>query len=88
MPGNLHPGIAKGIRHIGLDALDNLSDNKRMVFPSDKWSVIDAIAARLGVNYFTRRKWFQRGVVPHRWRIPILSESAGRLSPSDFEAER
>jgi hypothetical protein len=57
-----------------------------MRFSPHTWSVIDAIAARLGVPYFTRRKWFQRGSVPHRWRLSILSESGGKLSPSDFEA--
>jgi len=59
-----------------------------MSFSANTWAAIDAIATRLGVPYFTRRKWFQRGKVPHRWRISILSESGGLLSPSDFEVRQ
>jgi hypothetical protein len=57
-----------------------------MSFASHTWAAIDAIGERLGVPYFTRRKWFQRGSVPHRWRILILSESGGQISPHDFDA--
>ena len=48
------------------------------------WPLIDLIAQRLGVKPDARRKWRQRGNVPHKWRLPIIMASGGNLSPSDF----
>ena len=39
------------------------------------WSIIDEAAAHLGVSTDARRKWRERGRVPHRWRIPIIQEA-------------
>jgi hypothetical protein len=49
-----------------------------------KWAHIDAIAERLGVKIEARRKWRQRGSVPHRWRLPILQASGGVILADDF----
>jgi hypothetical protein len=49
------------------------------------WDYIDAIAKRLGVKSEARRKWRERGSVPHRWRLPILQEGGGLVAISDFE---
>jgi hypothetical protein len=49
---------------------------------------IDQIAERLGVKDEARRKWRARGAVPHRWRLPIIEESAAAgvdLSAADME---
>lgn len=49
---------------------------------------IDRLATDLGVGDWTRRKWRQRGAVPHRWRLALIE--AGRkegvkLVPKDME---
>jgi hypothetical protein len=51
---------------------------------TSKWHHIDVIAERLGVKLGTRRKWRQRGSVPHRWRLPILQASGGVILADDF----
>jgi hypothetical protein len=53
---------------------------------TSKWHHIDVIAERLGVKLGTRRKWRQRGSVPHRWRLPILQASGGVILADDFTA--
>jgi hypothetical protein len=55
---------------------------------TSKWHHIDAIAERLGVKLGTRRKWRQRGSVPHRWRLPILQASGGVILADDFTAAK
>ena len=40
--------------------------------------VIDELAASLGVSPEARKKWRQRGAVPHKWRLPILDLAAKR----------
>ncbi len=52
------------------------------------WTHVDAIASKLGVQYFARRKWRARGVVPHRWRIPLIQASAGSITADDLEKPR
>jgi hypothetical protein len=36
------------------------------------------IARDLGVSVEARKKWRQRGCVPHRWRLPIIREAQKR----------
>jgi hypothetical protein len=36
------------------------------------------IAGDLGVSVEARKKWRQRGCVPHRWRLPIWREAKKR----------
>ena len=48
------------------------------------WDLILAIAAKAGVNYHARHQWKSRGVVPHRWRNIIVTESNGKISWVDL----
>jgi hypothetical protein len=41
-------------------------------------SEILTIARDLGVSAEARKKWRQRGCVPHRWRLPIMREAKNR----------
>lgn len=55
----------------------------------DKGALINLLAAELGVSDEARKKWRQRGAVPHKWRLPILDLAAKRRVPilqSDLEA--
>jgi hypothetical protein len=50
--------------------------------------VINDLAACLNVGDWARRKWRQRGSVPHRWRLPIMELAAERgipLTTADME---
>lgn len=52
------------------------------------WETIDRLGANLGVGDEARRKWRERGSVPHRWRLPLMEAAfaAGTsLSARDFE---
>lgn len=57
-----------------------------MTSTNTTWMQIEAIAERLGVKPEARRKWRERGSVPHRWRLPILQAGAGIISADDFSA--
>lgn len=49
---------------------------------------IDRLATDLGVGDWTRRKWRQRGAVPHRWRLALIEAGKKRgikLTPKDME---
>jgi hypothetical protein len=74
------------ISHFGLARLDNLSYKPLMTSTNTTWMQIEAIAERLGVKPEARRKWRERGSVPHRWRLPILQAGAGIISADDFSA--
>lgn len=37
---------------------------------------IDTLAAKRGVTQAARAKWRERGAVPHRWRIALLTDAA------------
>lgn len=50
------------------------------------WTVVDRIAATLGVSYRARQKWKQRATVPHRWRLPLIQATGGVISADDFVA--
>ncbi|MGL5362628.1 MAG: hypothetical protein ACRDBH_07090 [Bosea sp. (in: a-proteobacteria)] len=78
-------GAVDFMGHFGLASLDNLSYCSDMQTEATTWKHIDAIAERLGVKSEARRKWRERGAVPHRWRLPILQQGAGILAPADFE---
>jgi hypothetical protein len=54
----------------------------------DLWKEIDALAESLGVSDWARRKWQQRGVIPHKWRLPLIEASKGKLTASDFNRSR
>ncbi len=43
------------------------------------WTEIETIAARMGANALTVKKWRQRGV-PARWKLDIISQNKGRRS--------
>lgn len=55
-----------------------------MIEQNDLWNRIDATAKRMGVPYFTRRKWRQRGTVPHKWRLALIQQSGGQIVANDF----
>ncbi len=70
---------------IGLDLLDELSNYQFMETQAHiDWSLIDRAAQALGVSEAARRKWKQRGSVPHRWRIALIQQTAGAVSANDF----
>ena len=54
----------------------------------DKMDFIAALAQELGVKYSNRRKWFERGHVPWKWRPRMhqLAIDKGRpLNADDME---
>jgi nicotinic acid mononucleotide adenylyltransferase len=54
-------------------------------------ALIDLLAAELGVSDEARKKWRQRGAVPHKWRLAILelaTKRGVRISKSDLAALR
>lgn len=54
--------------------------------PFPKWKEIEETAILLGVCREALRKWRVRGIVPHRWRIPIMQARVGVFVPDDFDA--
>ena len=55
----------------------------------EKIDLIDGLAAELNVSVDARKKWRQRGAVPHKWRLPILDLARQRglsISPADLAA--
>lgn len=53
------------------------------------WDEIEEIAASMGVSDEARRKWRERGGVPHRWRFPIAQAAQNRgkeVSEADLES--
>ena len=86
MPRRLPDNENKIIGHVGLDNLDDLSNSVFMKTETfiPKWPAIESAAIALGVAYSARRKWLQRGSVPHKWRLPILLEARGAVAPNDF----
>ncbi len=51
------------------------------------WNLIDQAAKALGVGKEARKKWRQRKTVPHRWRLPLIAETDGKISPEAFKQE-
>jgi len=49
------------------------------------WDFINSLAKAQGVSAEARKKWRQRGSVPHRWRLPLLiaANRMGRTIPID-----
>ncbi len=47
---------------------------------------LTVIATKLGVSTDAQRKWFERGLVPHRWRMPILQEAMKRGITADYSS--
>lgn len=48
---------------------------------------IEELAVSLGVGDWSRRKWRQRGAVPHKWRLALIEAGKKRgikLSPKDM----
>ena len=41
-------------------------------FGMKQWMTINYLAESLGVGKNVRAQWKFRGVVPHRWRMPLL----------------
>lgn len=66
--------------------MDDLSYSMGM--PHDaklhNWDEIEAAARQLGVTDEALRKWAERGGVPGKWQVPIIVQSNGRVSVSDF----
>jgi hypothetical protein len=48
------------------------------------WMLIDRAAEAIGVSRESRKKWRQRNHVPHRWRLPLITQTGGLLSVNDF----
>ena len=46
--------------------------------------LIDRAAEAIGVSRESRKKWRQRNHVPHRWRLPLITQTGGLLSVNDF----
>lgn len=51
------------------------------------WNLIDQAAKALGVGKEARKKWRQRNIVPHRWRLPLIRETDGKISADLFKQE-
>lgn len=54
---------------------------------SDKWPIIDALAAAKGATEAARAKWRRRGV-PYRWQVRLIDESNGTITAKDFRKSR
>lgn len=52
------------------------------------WDLIGEIAAALGVQPRTLEKWRERGSVPHKWRLPIIRASSGRVPLDAFDVRK
>lgn len=50
----------------------------------DKWAAVEATAEKLGVSHEAMRKWKERGIIPSRWHIPLITNSGGSLRLADF----
>ncbi len=44
------------------------------------WDLIDQAAAALQVSAPARKKWRQRKAVPHKWRLPLIKQTNGKLT--------
>jgi hypothetical protein len=49
------------------------------------WKAVEEAAQSLGVTAVALKKWRQRGSVPHKWRLPIIRNSDGRISLDAFD---
>ena len=49
------------------------------------WDVIGEVARSLGVRDSAFQKWKERRSVPHKWRLPIIRNSEGRMSLDAFD---
>jgi hypothetical protein len=49
------------------------------------WEVVEDVATSLGVGPHALKKWRWRRSVPHRWRIPIIKASDGRIPLDAFD---
>ncbi len=46
------------------------------------WDIVAETALRLGVSGDAIRKWRERGSVPGKWHLPIISASKGKVPAS------
>jgi hypothetical protein len=51
------------------------------------WDLVDQAAKALGVGKQARRKWRQRNSVPHKWRLPLIEETDGKITSETFKQE-
>lgn len=49
-----------------------------MSTPAAQWQFIETVAAEMGAKEEARRKWRERGRVPHRWRLPIMEAARAK----------
>ena len=49
------------------------------------WELIGDVARSLGVRDRALEKWRERKSVPHKWRLPIIRQSEGRISLDAFD---
>ena len=49
------------------------------------WELVEELARGLGVQELNLEKWRQRKSVPHKWRLPIIRSSGGRVSVDAFD---
>ena len=51
--------------------------------PKHSRELIELVAPTLGVKAAALKKWRQRGV-PHRWRLPLMEKSDGKITADMF----
>lgn len=56
--------------------------------PMVNWKKIELIAEHLGVEYEARKKWRQRGRVPHKYRLPIKEMTGGEIKVFEERRDR
>lgn len=44
------------------------------------WKLVKTVARNLGVRDKAIEKWWQRKSVPHRWRLPLIEATKGKIS--------
>lgn len=50
------------------------------------WELVKEAGRALGVREKALEKWWQRRSVPHKWRLPIIRQTQGRIPAEAFEA--
>ena len=50
------------------------------------WSLVKEAARSLGVREKALEKWWQRKSVPHKWRLPLIRKTKGKISAEAFES--
>lgn len=67
-----------------LDVEINSSNHAPMKAMNEKWELVANLARELGASEANLMKWKQRGFVPPKWHIPLITASKGKLKLADF----